>query len=803
MISCTDVVVAGTKGIGFYNFKAITKEPQTVPELDGISFKQVVCTEYGTSTSTSSTINILAVSSQGELYFVEGHRQYHDNSIRFETTGLPIQVGVRMVAVRFSGLLDSSEVCYVGTGVSASGSAAAEGNQISHIYRCAKTSAWTSSKITVLAKEKTMRSKAYLTTVKLQNSEGTPVPIGYPIQLSSPSVPFLTTINGKAICVGPQPTEITTTDASGCVLLITPASDILSAPVFTVSLPKYNTAARNDSTGRPSVAGYELYTNQRVIWLLKNKAPTAKDLENSRDANGKALFHSSADFSGAASIMSSFNSMSISFDKDNDGSSDLNKSWTIDENGKLVENEDHEKDWFENAVDVTGKFIGDVVEFLKTAVKGVVKLGIHAAKGVVKLLIEIGGSPVQFILETLGELVKGVLGAVTRLLGATAKALLDVFGLWPDKKFVHDTHEVLSDVVHSMLSMTELFFEANESTIEMAADKLAEQARGLIKDTRPAKTTNANGGPPKDNPLMKVIQNPVFQSLLKFNPIAWIAEAVNEEINIDGLELPDFGPLVSIFAEALPDLALKQLENLQRFFEDLKKKCGRFLSDRDKILDIFLEVASDAFWTIFDAIKEIILAAYKVAGKVIAQMRILLEFPMKIPFLSRTFEDETGLPFSLVNLGTYLLSFIMCLGRKTNPSDTIRPVVSYMKSLTREDLDLKRAFGWIDDDNESPEHEFEAQLQQQALVQRTGRLDFQNRKPDEDPQFGLMSGGSEHQVRYASISRSRPNPPCHLTLISNPSGTRTPEPCVFGRGRLDKVAPHILRGNRAVQRCCA
>lgn len=84
--------------------------------------------------------------------------------------------------------------------------------------------------------------------------------------------------------------------------------------------------------------------------------------------------------------------------------------------------------------------------------------------------------------------------------------------------------------------------------------------------------------------------------------------------------------------------------------------------DKGKILDIFLEAVGSAFWTLFDEFKEIVFALYKIAGAVIGQLRILLEYRIKIPFLSKTFEDEMGLPFTLVNLATYVMLFVLCLG---------------------------------------------------------------------------------------------------------------------------------------------
>jgi hypothetical protein len=294
---------------------------------------------------------------------------------------------------------------------------------------------------------------------------------------------------------------------------------------------------------------------------------------------------------------------------------------------------------------------------------------------------------------------------------------------------------------------------------------------------------------------MKILNNPIVEALLRFNPIAWIAEAIQEEVDIEGLDLPDFGPLISIFTKALPDLVVKQLENLALFFEDLSGKCGKFLKDKGKVLDIFLEVVGSAFWTLFDGFKEIVFALYKVAGAVIGQLRILLEYRIKIPFLSKAFEDETGLPFTLVNLATYVMAFVLCLGQKTNPADKLRPVLNYMRSFKKENMDMKAVLGWTmtneeitsnekiatnenneDDSQESAQKDFQAQLQQHGLAQRTGKLNFQDQKPSETPSFGLMSGESDHNVLLSSpfnhsIFRLTPSYP--MLTSSFPSSSST------------------------------
>lgn len=103
----TDLVVAGSKGIGFYNCAKIDKEPTVVDALQGISFKQVVCSEFGAVGKPQSIINTLAVSDDGNLYFVEGSRTYKGNTIKLECSGIPIRFDANMISAQFSGAMDA------------------------------------------------------------------------------------------------------------------------------------------------------------------------------------------------------------------------------------------------------------------------------------------------------------------------------------------------------------------------------------------------------------------------------------------------------------------------------------------------------------------------------------------------------------------------------------------------------------------------------------------------------------------------------------------------------------------------
>jgi hypothetical protein len=715
----SDLVVAGSKGIGFYDHRKITKMPQMIDALQGISFKQVTSTESGDASSNTSTINILAVSEVGQLYFVEGKRSHSDKTIQFECSGLPIRSDVRLIVARFSGLLDASEVCYAGSG----------SNEIGHLYRDKTTGSWTSTRISVLSEQKSTSYKAYLTSIHLKNAAGTAVPPGYPVQISSPT-PVLVTVNGRSSCIYRTPIEIAA-DSSGKILITTPATDALCSPIFTLSLLKYNAA--------DSAAGYQLATNQRIINQLGSQAPNSEELKNARDINGNLLFDPVSDFSGAAKVMASFKDLSQSIG--GEGNSDINfrNSWEVDDTGKLKQ---IGQDWMTETFEQVGKVLGDVVECLKSVVKGAVKFGILVVKGAAKLLIKIGGKRMEVILDSIGSLVTGILGAAASLLGSTVKGLLELFGLWPDPTFMKETQQVLADITSTLMSKAILFIDVNESTLEMAAEKLAERARAFVKDTRPKIATSTDKG--KDSTLSKILNNPIVQALLKYNPLQWVIEAIEEEtsIKLNGFSLPNLRPLLEIFTDILPNLFDAQLQNLQRFIEDVKAKYKLIKEDSSKAFDYLMELMGNLLWTAFDAVKELIFAIYRIIGAVLKQFKIIIEFAMKIPFVSKLFEQETGLDFSIVNIFTYALAFVSCMGRTKNPAVGLRKALKFLQSFTEQDLDIKSKLGWVE-----PANDFEAQLQAQTQIQKSGEFSMRARDVPEKPSFGLMANEPDNEVR--------------------------------------------------------
>ena len=130
--SGTDLFVAASKGLGFYNFTSITNPLQII--LPDINFKKVVSAEAIESleTSTQTNLTIFAVSEHDELYYIEGTRQIQTNVIQFQASGIPIRTDVDRISAQYNKKVNASEIIYVGNAV----------NEVRHLWKDPVTMLW-------------------------------------------------------------------------------------------------------------------------------------------------------------------------------------------------------------------------------------------------------------------------------------------------------------------------------------------------------------------------------------------------------------------------------------------------------------------------------------------------------------------------------------------------------------------------------------------------------------------------------------------------------------------------------------
>src|SRR5690606_14942485 len=115
-------------------------------------------------------------------------------------------------------------------------------------------------------------------------------------------------------------------------------------------------------------------------------------------------------------------------------------------------------------------------------------------------------------------------------------------------------------------------------------------------------------------------------------------------------------------------------------------------------------------------VKHIVLAIYDIISKVLQQIRNLLGETITIPFISRMFEDMTGMKFSILNVGSYIFANILAMFTDFNPAPSLNRLLESIKNITATSVDLKRRLGLQLD----PEAEFNEELRRQEEAQRLG-----------------------------------------------------------------------------------
>lgn len=106
-----------------------------------------------------------------------------------------------------------------------------------------------------------------------------------------------------------------------------------------------------------------------------------------------------------------------------------------------------------------------------------------------------------------------------------------------------------------------------------------------------------------------------------------------------------------------------------------------------------LSFLGDVIWTIFDAIKELVIAAWDGVAKLIAQALNIWTDPWKIPGLTRTFEIFAEQEFTLLNTVSFIAAGVlnMIFGRPA--FEVLGDPSNIFANVTPESLDLHETLG--------------------------------------------------------------------------------------------------------------
>ena len=399
----TDLFIASQKGIAFYSWEHLDREPQVI--LPDIEFKQVAAAESpGTDENSSqSNFTIFAVSAHDELYFIQGNRSYQSHKAKFESSGFPIRTNVDVISAQYNSQANGSELIYVGNGQ----------DEIRHLWKDPSNSLWNEVDITIAATGDVYTYQAYISTISMTDDFGKTLS-GYPFSLSSDFANVL--INDRTHVLDAVPTSFVT-DTNGKCTIVAHVDSQLGASKYTLSLTQF---------ADPPV---ELLVEpaQRTIRIL-GSISSAKDIQDAVSTTGQLVFKDSPasedDFVVAGIIMTQFpniiNSVSSQTAKQvlhpdtlsrvNRSSEDSSIAWERDVSGKVRQTDLAWTD--DNPQAAPHSWLGDVLESAREKLKGVFKFTLKVAfKYIVPYLppvifIRIAGKLLKFLLPYVGPVVR-------------------------------------------------------------------------------------------------------------------------------------------------------------------------------------------------------------------------------------------------------------------------------------------------------------------------------------------------------------------------------------------------------------
>lgn len=630
------------------------------------------------NSDTQCKFTIFAVSDKDELHFITGTRQFKGNKVTFENSGFPIRTGVQIIAARVGEQTRTDDLIYLDD----------RGARVKQLMRDPVTTLWREKTLSFEAPSGATTFPAFVTTVSVKDIHSEAVGSGFPLEITS--APVHVTVNDRVCALSRQSTTFTT-DALGQVTIVTPADDTLAAPVFEVTVRNGDKSSTN-----------KVFAGQRVMERL-GAFKSGSDLANAKAVDGTPVFSDierqecSEGFAASGELLKSVPGMITNLDTDakalvGDTAPLTEKVYAYDTADKAQQSS--VADWISNAWTKTTKFIGDALEYLRSAVKATLKFAFKMVGKAIKFAFTIAGKAISFVIDTLDHFFPAFTSFLRHTIKTGMEKLVKLLGYRFDVTRIKQTQEVLIAAFSASKSKANTFMKVNKGAIRAGFDLARDTIDDYIRDDRPA---------PKADPGSKSIlgwlfDNPIIKFLMRFNPFTVIIEAASEAMGEEfgeDFRFPDFSALVNIFTKALPEGLEEQIDNIMRLLDSFQTRWGSFKNNPASALNEFRGLLGDIFWTLFDAIQSFILTLWEVLTLVFDQLFELLGGAWKIPGVTSVFESFTGQEFSLLNITSFAVAGYLNLfvGNESNlPFDVLgRPDLA-INRIKDEDLDMRRVF---------------------------------------------------------------------------------------------------------------
>jgi hypothetical protein len=659
--STHDIVVAGN-GIAFHQFQnlnhpCLDKHGQVI--MPEITFRQVFCKETMLANPRRYILSLLAVSEDNELYVIDGERDANNFGLpSFQYSGLPIRRDVAQIACHFNKELKSMEYIYTTT----------RDNQIYHLTRDSETSTWITTDLQIAGPTSTTKERQYVTTITLSDSEGNPVPEGYPVSLTSE--PIFVKINDLSYRLNRNRQTHVMTNSSGQIELVTTAPQRFGVSDIDVTLIKF--------AEKPYV--FSVNMGERVMNVLSS-IRSKEDLRNMTSATGQPLLEHVSDdkLEVSASLLCNFDalkksttSVSILEIESNTTSREEEQTlaaWdgTVASAGPPAKSAEYS--WVANAFNVALEYVGDAIEFLRTAVKSTVKFVVKTAGSVLKFVLKYGSKILSFVVRNTASLVRSVVGILDNLLGTD---LVEMFGLKFSKHIpqiqnvrlryalsavpANIVYQRMKEAVTNSLTILDRYVTVNHSSL----NELFEDGEDILfdKNEEAADLETPHRESTAVRQIRSIINSPIVRLLLKFNPISWILEGVTEGLSetFSDYSIPDFGDLARALRMSVGQLANICLEAFMNIVDAIATCAADATSGPKEIMPIMIRAAKRSFRKAFHATRDITLQVFESITRMIKAIPNLLTQAWKVPGLTDLWEDWIGQEFSLLNFTSYVFA---------------------------------------------------------------------------------------------------------------------------------------------------
>ena len=209
--------------------------------------------------------------------------------------------------------------------------------------------------------------------------------------------------------------------------------------------------------------------------------------------------------------------------------------------------------------------------------------------------------------------------------------------------------KVLKQVVMGSIDLTGRIFDANRSSVSHLFDDATTYLEQFIDDPRrPPKEPAAPGIMQR---IHDILNNPFVKLLLKINPMAWIMEAIMEEV--PGIQVPSLAPALDSILAQLDSSAMKQVEILDKAMNTFYTQLQGITNDPSQFLDGMKKALQTVFWTLFDSLRNFVEGVYGIITAVINAIGTVLDGVWKIPGVTDLWVDLTEQEFTLLGFMTY------------------------------------------------------------------------------------------------------------------------------------------------------